>query len=216
MIANYVSVSDKLDKKHFQALRQKLPEALGQRNDRYIQYLDRQRNLFGLLLLKLLWSGQYNEELALENLKTTEFGRPYLPQSTADFSISHAGDFVICVLAPGMRVGIDIEKKKQVDFQEFTSTMNPEQWKEINRSHDAEATFFKYWCTKESVIKADGRGLSIPLTEIKIESDIVSYSHQIWHVSSFKIDADHFGCLACDHEVPQVELTRIHWLDFLP
>lgn len=215
MTIRYVSVSEQLDKKRFQSLRQQLPETLLQRNDRFVQYLDRQRNLFGLLLLKSLWRSRYKEELVLDHLKTTEFGRPYLPESPADFSISHAGQFVICVLAPEMRVGIDIERKKQVDFQEFTSTMNPDQWDEINSSEDAEAAFFNYWCIKESVIKADGRGLSIPLTEIMIDSDMVTYSGKIWHISPFKIDAAHFGCLACDQKVLQVVLTRAHWDDFL-
>lgn len=211
MIISYVSVSQALDKDYFQMLKQQLPQNLAEKNDRYRQYLDRQRNLFGLMLLKKLWTQQFNEPLALDQLQSTPYRRPFVPNHKADFNISHAGNYVVCVLHPSARIGIDIEMRKKVDFGDFTQTMNADQWDEINSSGDPEAKFFKYWCIKESVIKADGRGLSIPLTDIMINSDSVSYADLIWHIKPFHIDAEHFGCLACDQNIPDFTVNEVFW-----
>ena len=215
MIICYLRVDYKLDDDDFQALKQLLPKNLSQRNDRYLQQIDRQRNLFGLLLLRMMWWKQFNQPLDLEKIESTEFKRPYLPGSMVDFNISHAGDFVICVLGPGVNVGIDIERKKAVDFSDFKRTMNTQQWDEINNSPDPDSKFFEFWCIKESVIKADGRGLSIPLKEIIIRSNTVSYSGNLWHIRPFMINSEHFGCIACDREFTDFQLNEVHWRDLL-
>ncbi len=215
MIVSYASIDNNLSESNFTCLMQELPKDLQQRNRRFVHFEDRQRNLFGLLLLKRLWRQQFQEPLYLEKLETTEFGRPYLPQSTVDFNISHAGNYVVCALSADVRIGIDIEKKRSVDFNDFTRTMNQHQWNEINRSDDPEATFFHYWCIKESVIKLDGRGLSLPLTEILLSKEEVTYSDQIWYVKPFSLDKDHFGCLASNHPISEFTLTEVNWRDFL-
>jgi 4'-phosphopantetheinyl transferase len=213
MIIRYVSVFQELDQADFQALQKKLPDQLRAKNDRYLHYLDRQRNLFGLLLLKMLWKKQFGQELELELLQTTAFKRPYLPNSSVDFNISHAGNYVICALGSNLKLGVDVENRKEVDFDDFTRTMNPTQWNQILAAADPVAEFFKYWSIKESVIKADGRGLSIPLTEIIIHPDTVSYSDQSWHIKPFQLDPEHFGCLASDREITELNIEQIHWSD---
>ncbi len=213
MIIRYVSVSQGLNQAHFQALQKKLPEVLLRRNQGYLHYLDQQRNMFGLLLLKKMWKDQLQQSLELELLETTTFNRPYLPNSNIDFNISHAGNYVICALACDVRLGIDIEDRKEVDFDDFTRTMNSHQWKTILTSPDAIAKFFEYWSIKESVIKADGRGLSIPLTEITIHSETVTYADKTWYVKPFILERDHYGCLACSQIIPELSIKQVPWND---
>jgi 4'-phosphopantetheinyl transferase len=158
-----------------------------------------------------MWKQYFKKSLDLELLETTTFNRPYLPNSKADFNISHAGKFVICALGSDMKLGIDIEDRKEVDFNDFTRTMNSPQWDQILTSEDPYSKFFEYWSIKESAIKADGRGLSIPLTEITINSGTVSYADKAWHIKSFKLDPEHFGCLACNQRISDFNIERVQW-----
>ena len=157
----------------------------------YIFINKRQRNLFGWFLLNKSWQSVFNESLNLGNIETSEFNRPYVPGSSADFNISHSGDYVVCILSPNSRVGIDIEYKQKVDLNDFTRTM------------------------KESVIKADGRGLSIPLTDIIFEKNKVYYDGVLWYLHPFKIDSNHPGCVASNTETKDLNLVEVHWTEFL-
>jgi hypothetical protein len=58
--------------------------------------------------------------------------------------------------------------------------------------------------------------LSIPLTEIIWENGVARYEQQKWHISPFKLDAEHFGCLASDREIPDLTLKQVQWTELLP
>lgn len=215
MLIQYVHINAQLKTSDFENLQQQLPEFLKRKNQGYLKYEDRQRNLFGLLLLKRQWKSMIGEDLDFSRLQKTEFTRPYIPGSHVDFNISHSGDYVVCVLKAKAKVGIDIERRKVVNFSDFERTMNQGQWKEIYHSSNPTNTFFKYWCIKESVIKADGRGLSIPLTEIEFSNEQVTYPGHIWQIKSFQIDDHHFGCIASDLKISNLELEEVNWRQLL-
>ncbi len=215
MVINYLSINKHITNENFEEFKGLVPTSYHSRINRFHRFEDRLRNLFGLLLLSRTWQTVFNKSLELEKIKTSEFSRPYLPGSPADFNISHSGDYVVCILSPDSPVGIDIEQKTDVDFSDFTRTMSQQQWSEINESKDSLNTFFKYWTMKESVIKADGRGLSIPLTDIIFDNNKVSYDENLWLLSPFKIDANHPGCVASSHEINDLQLIEVHWKQFL-
>jgi len=215
MLISYLSIDVQITNANFEALKGLIPGSFKTKYDRFHKFQDRQRNLFGLLLLMRSWHNLFDESLNLENIKTSKFNRPYLPNSPVDFNISHSGDFVVCVLSADSRVGIDIEQKKDVDLNDFARTMNSDQWTEIHTSNNPLDTFFKYWSMKESVIKADGRGLSIPLTEIILDQDKVLYDGNLWNLYPFKIDANHNGCVASNNEINDLQLVKVHWKELI-
>jgi len=215
MLISYLSIDGQITISNFEALKRLIPSTFLTKNNRFHQFQDRQRNLFGLLLLMRSWHNLFDESLNLENIKTSKFNRPYLPDSRADFNISHSGDFVVCVLSADSRVGIDIEQKRDVDLKDFARTMNTNQWTEIYTSNNPLDTFFKFWTMKESVIKADGRGLSIPLTEIILDQGKVSYDGNLWHLYPFKIDANHNGCVASNNDIDDFHLVKVDWKELL-
>ena len=211
MFIYYVRLDTNLDSDNIQLLRKQLPANLVSRNQKFRNTEDQQRNLLGLILLRYICKQHLDLNLDFSELRTTRYRRPYLLNSKIDFNISHAGDYVICAVSPDSRIGIDIEQQVEVNFDEYDNTMNEQQWDEIQSSPQPFSKFFRNWCIKESVIKADGRGLSIPLTSINIEQDQVSYADKKWHIKPFKIDAVHFGCLACEHPISDLNLTEVHW-----
>jgi len=86
------------------------------------------------------------------------------------FNISHSGNCVVCAVDE-KAVGVDIEVIKPIDFNiaerffskaEYLTLIN--QPKEMQMKY-----FYMIWTLKESYIKADGRGLSLPLNSFSID-----------------------------------------------
>ena len=211
MLIEYISTDPVPGHADFEVLLNQLPEKLRLKNQKFRRHQDRLRNLYGLLLAKRQLSRHLNNEFDLSHLEFTEYNRPFVPESTFDFNVSHAGDYVACSFINSGAIGLDIEQKRQVDFKDFQRTMNPQQWEYIYQSENPVETFFKFWCRKESVIKADGRGLSIPLKEIVFESDLIRYPGHSWYFKSFELGEDHLGCLACDTSFQSLELAEVEW-----
>lgn len=92
------------------------------------------------------------------------FGKPHLAPRTdgTDFSIAHSGEWV-CVSLASTSIGVDIEQREPglAVSDLWTMAMS-----DTDRNHLAELDFFDLWVMKESVVKADGRGLSIPLRSV--------------------------------------------------
>ena len=111
-----------------------------------------------------------------------------------------------------MNLGVDIEKVSQdIDFKHFSKIMTPNQWRDIHASNNPKKTFFDYWTMKESIIKADGRGLSIPLLQIQENDGIVCYENKQWYVQHIEIDKDYSICLATDKS--DIRIVKYH-IDF--
>jgi 4'-phosphopantetheinyl transferase len=86
------------------------------------------------------------------------------------FNISHSGDWVVCAV-DNLPVGIDVEKIHDVDLNLSARFFSEEEHKyllslEISKRRNS---FFELWTLKESYIKADGRGLSIPLNSFSFK-----------------------------------------------
>lgn len=176
---------------------------------------DQWRFLLGRYLIRTFVNqGLPNFKFEFNKLEFTKEGRPFLPNQNFDFNISHSGRYVVGTFSQTSRVGIDIEFQKVIDLEDFTYTMNDNQWIEVNEAPNPFNKFFWFWTIKESVIKADGRGLAIPLTDIVVENNTVNYDGKIWHLYPFAIDADHKCCLASDHVISTPNIAEVHWQEF--
>ncbi len=190
-----------------------LPQSLMAKNVRFRRKEDKLRHLYGLLLLKKTWKAVCKEDLDLNQLSLTSLNRPYLPGATVDFNIAHAGKIVTCALGYHNRIGVDIELKREIDFNDFRRTMNGNQWNEIQGHPDQFEKFFEYWSIKESVIKADGRGLSIPLEDIIVENQTVTYDHRLWYLKPFTLGKEYLGCVAAEAIPSQLVIEEVKYGD---
>ncbi len=184
-----------------------LPNSLKDKHSRFKRLQDRVANLCGkMLLIQGLQRFGLNYS-SLENLKYSDYGRPHVSGSL-DFNISHSGDYIICGIGNKIRLGVDIEEIKQVDFSDFENVMTEKEWKLIKNANNPLKTFFKYWTIKESIIKADGRGLTIPLNDIIIK-DKVAYYEGRWHLKELDVDEKYCVSLASNWESPLISLEYI-------
>lgn len=153
---------------------------------RYQRWQDQQNSMMGkLLLLQGLKDLGVSPEHDIE-LKNI-YGRPVCKKLFFDFNISHSDGFVICVINDKSMIGVDVERIRNIDIASFKDTMTAQQWKDILFSPNQSEMFFKYWTVKESVLKADGRGIVYPLNEIEIFHNEVCLETEMWHIKNLNL-----------------------------
>ena len=131
----------------------------------------------------------------LEKLEYNSYGRPFFKGHEIDFNISHSGNYAICAVSNTSRVGIDIEQIKPLSFRGCRKNFTCEEWNSIQSASNPLLKFYSFWSRKESVIKADGRGISIPLKNIEVINDFFEYDSQAWYLKNIPINEDYSTCI---------------------
>jgi 4'-phosphopantetheinyl transferase len=94
-----------------------------------------------------------------------QHGRPRLPGTSLQASVSHSGDIVAVAMTSAGPVGVDVEAVRGIDFAAVTeSVCTP---RERNYVHTA-TDFYTFWTRKEAVLKATGEGLQRPMTDLDV------------------------------------------------
>lgn len=185
-----------------------VPATARQQAKSYRRWQDAQAHLLGRYLLSdgLARLG-YSSEL-LNQMEITGFNRPYLPISL-DFNIAHSGNYVLCTCSTE-KVGIDIEAIRPIDIHDFHHCFTATEMMEIRHAPDIYEAFFRYWTIKEAVIKADGRGLNIPLHDITVSDEISLGSHR-WHIQPLNVAPGYQAHLAST--ISPVPNIIVEWVE---
>lgn len=144
------------------------------------------------LLAELLVRTELVQQLQCTNndlrFSKNNYGKPVCLNQNADsFNVAHSGDYVVAAFSKSP-IGIDIEKHKNINYLNFHSVLNEQEYEEISKSDHPIATFYKCWTAKESFIKALGIGLTYPVKDIQILSNgTVRRSHICtpWKISQY-------------------------------
>jgi len=168
---------------------------------------DARRYLLGKLLLVkgAAMLGFYS--LKTEDIRLNDFNRPYITNGP-DFNISHSGNYVLCALSSDQKVGIDVEEIREVDFALFTNCFTENEWSHINDSPSPTTLFYKFWTRKEAVIKADGRGLNIPLQSFEVVHDLVTLATDSWYIRRIDIAEGYMAHFVTNAAAPGDVLVR--------
>ncbi|PKV49534.1 4'-phosphopantetheinyl transferase [Aquimarina sp. MAR_2010_214] len=162
---------------------------------KYRRWQDAQLSLLGRVLLKKGME-KVNCSFDESDLKYSDFNKPYFNSCVINFNISHSGEFVVCVLTDIGDVGIDIEKIDSIEINDFKSQMTPNEWEQISTSENTKNSFFKYWTQKEAIIKAHGKGLSIPLKSFEVQNNKTVIDTENFFLKKIKISNDYYCHLA--------------------
>lgn len=128
-----------------------------------------------------------------------EFGKPCMAGGP-DFNISHSGDWVAGIRSFKGKVGVDVEQIRPIDIDLFTRQFSPMERQKMKLTEDPTAAFFEAWTGKEAVMKADGRGMRIPLHAIQLtpkRGKIVGETDVFW-LSAFEVSQGYKGHVATD------------------
>ena len=118
-----------------------------------------------------------------------------LPYKGIFWSITHKTEYVGGVVAPAP-IGIDIEKIYSRAESLYPKTASEAEWALADRSP---ATFFRYWTSKEAVLKAVGTGISdLSICRvIRIRDDHhldIEYENKKWQVAHIYFE-DHIASI---------------------
>jgi 4'-phosphopantetheinyl transferase len=141
------------------------------RGQRFVFEADQQRYLVARALLRNILGAHLGMPPAVLRFSTGSHGKPGLEDGAVDFNLSHSGDMVLIATTQGQQVGVDIEQVKfghdlkDLAMSCFTAR---ERGVVFSDAAGARARFYEFWACKEAWMKADGRGLSLPLTEFSL------------------------------------------------
>ncbi len=207
----YTNINYSLPKIQFEEYLNLFPEHLIEKTLRYKRQKGRLSHLYGkLLLIECLKKLNKNSNL-IHEIKYDDYNRPYI-NSEIDFNISHSGKFAMCAITENAKIGIDIEKIRDVDLDNFNTIMSKKQWKEIRSSSIPTDTFFRYWSIKESVIKASGKVFTIPPDEILINNESAQYKEEFWNLTELKIDKEYYSFLSCNKISAMINVEEVCFL----
>lgn len=168
-----VNVQESMQENNFEELLLYITSETANRISKYRHMADAYRTLLGELLIRYAVcqkSGCNNNEIIISNK-----GKPYLIYPTKIFfNISHSGNWAIGAIADAP-LGIDIEyikrerNYKEIIYRFYTDIERQYILSDQNEDVQIER-FYQIWTLKESYIKADGRGLNIPLKSFGVVS----------------------------------------------
>jgi len=135
---------------------------------------DVRRSLVGDIMVRLFAmdiEGLRNEEILFEK---GVFGKPRLQHMREpwEYNISHSGKWVTGIVGrKGQRVGIDVQKMNPVNPSLARYTMSPEELKQYLSLPPGEQRtyFYDLWTRKESYLKMEGIGITLPIRSVFAE-----------------------------------------------
>jgi 4'-phosphopantetheinyl transferase len=170
----------------------------------YRRWQDAHLSLFGkLLVMQGLILYGYKKEKILE-LNYTSYHRPFFVDGP-EFNISHSGNYVICVISDSAKIGTDIEKISEIDLNEFNSCWTDKEFKNIMANSLPFNQFYHYWTRKEALIKADGRGMNLPLKKIDVCQGSAVVEDKEWFFYKVEIDSSYSCHVASDVKGTTIE-----------
>ena len=209
----YITRIEDLEQKLPDSLLQELPLKMQEEVLRYRKKDDQLRVYAGKkLLLQMMQNIGFNN-CSLQDYTRHELLKPYIP-NFYPFNITHSGNYVACATFGGNEIGIDIEKKRPLKTGDFTKQFSPPEMQIIQSADDQLSQFFEFWTQKEAVMKADGRGMKIPLHSIHLKEEYATIEDRkdIWHLFPIFIHADYKMHACSNTPFSEIELQQIDTL----
>ncbi|MEL7001263.1 MAG: 4'-phosphopantetheinyl transferase superfamily protein [Bacteroidota bacterium] len=182
----YTICPKSIDRDTLQRVMDSLPESVLEEAKQLNDERRRLNFLTGRLMLKQMVPDE------LMKIERTNLGKPYLSNGQ-QFNISHSGALVVCAVSNKQRLGVDSEKVKKVNLQDYDSALNDDDHYSIRNARDKMKAFYRIWTQKESLMKADGRGIFINMKDIILDNmeGYIKGEPTKWRIISFTVGDDY-------------------------
>ena len=119
----------------------------------------------------------------------SSFGKPYIPGALS-FNISHSKTMIVCAAAAHGGIGIDVESIAPLDWKQYQDSFSSSEWTKISSARDPSSALLERWTKKESLVKADGRGLQIPLSDVTLHEQYgtIGNEQKRWYIKPVLFD----------------------------
>ncbi|AWH75727.1 4'-phosphopantetheinyl transferase [Dokdonia sp. Dokd-P16] len=179
-------------------LLKKLPESTVNRALRYLNKESFLSFITGRLLLKRAILESEYSSFSIEDIKYSDKGKPSF--TNVNFSISHSNGYVVLIFGTVFQVGIDIEKRKDIDLKLFKYLFTDLEWKVIMQDNSPIDRFYWYWVRKEALLKTVDCSLK-ELEGLEIFEDYGIYKDQRYYFKTFEFNPEFNGVLAIEEEM---------------
>lgn len=126
---------------------------------------DKKRSILAEVLLRHSLKKDFGISSEQIQFINNNYGKPKLKNfEHIHFNLAHSGDWVVCVVSDAP-IGIDVEQIKTIDIGIAKAFFTSDEYKDIlSQPKENQIKYFhKLWTLKESYVKAEGKGLYIPL-----------------------------------------------------
>ncbi|MEH7463810.1 4'-phosphopantetheinyl transferase superfamily protein [Bacillus thuringiensis] len=166
MIETYILKIDRdLYEDEYNYLQQNVSIRTLKKTEKFNYRKDAQRTLLGEILVRYALCKLNSKKNYEFRFGYNKYGKPYLENfPNIHFNISHSGKYVVCAIDKSP-VGIDVETINPIDLTIVNSSFSKLEKKYLSQLQLNEklTQFYYIWTMKESYIKREGKGLSIPL-----------------------------------------------------
>lgn len=187
----------------------KFPTDFQEKIKRFRRWQDAQSSLLGRLLLLKGIKEIYNQDFQSKELQYTKYNKPYFENNLIRFNISHSGEMVFCALSDKFEIGIDVEMVSDIEIADFKSQFTENEWSKIIFSKDKKDSFFDCWTQKESVIKAHGHGLTIPLKSFEIIENETIINDEKFYLKEIKTEEQYKCYVSMKEEFSEISIKKI-------
>lgn len=191
IVYSYFLFEQELNQWTFDSLLRTVPLAIRQKVLRYRKWQDRHNCLFGKLMLRDLLVNYFDQSQdCLEHLRFNAYGKPFLNQQL-DFNISHSHELVICAISDDCRIGIDVEKKLDLELHELNYCLRADERCFLAKANNNDL-LYEFWTQKESVLKACGTGMATDLQDIHLLPGHATIANtntddELWYLTSLDL-----------------------------
>ena len=129
---------------------------------------------------------------------TDKNGKPYLiDYPDIHINLTHSKNYAACVISD-KNVGVDIQYMRDVDMKIANRFFTPDEQEYIKNAEDKKSAFYELWVRKESLVKAVGTGLRVPLDSFSVLEDVVSYGDSKYRFKMHNISDDEYKMCICE------------------
>lgn len=137
--------------------------------------------------------------------------KPFIANSNIQFNLAHSHDLALLAITPNHSVGIDVEKMAEDKENVAKRFFHPTEVTALQEKSENErlTAFYRIWTRKEAMVKAVGKGLSIPLSSFAVSPDAnvetITLEGKTWTLQSLNINPQYAAALASDQIITSLE-----------
>ncbi|MCX2584707.1 4'-phosphopantetheinyl transferase family protein [Pedobacter sp. MR22-3] len=161
---------------------------------RYKHFPDQKSRLLSRLMLHESLSDT-RARTCLGDWKRDINNRPLI-DSWNTFNITHSSNIVVFAYSTTGLVGVDIERKTSINYEEIMEHLHSEEQQFIESASDPKSRFYEIWVKKEALLKAVGIGIVNGLNDFSCLKNAVDYQGKRWYLTELQIHPA-YTCYLC-------------------
>jgi len=187
MIEVYILNIEEVSTEKYHSFYLQLPAPMQKEVSKYSLEKDKYRTLGGKILLEHYL--KKNTAFTLFNIKRTSYNKPYIPNSTINFNISHSSNYVVLAITQSNILGIDIEDMSyEINLNDFQKVLTDDEYHHIKGSNNYKREFYSIWTKKEAILKCEGKGFLNDISKVHLDNKVIKFQNQQYFSFSYSFN----------------------------